>query len=783
MSRGIKVLIGIHIAVVLAFLFFWLSYFQDETILNPVVQSPDTQDNRPAIRVGDDYNYPPYSYLDENGEPTGYNIELIRAVADVMGYRVDFQLMPWSEVLSGLKNGELDLAAGMFYTEERADTFAFSTKHSVTYGDIFSRIGDRVSSLEELRGKSVAVLEADIMEEYLKQQDLDMNFVEVDSVVQALSLVSNGLVDYAGVLKPTGLYLSQAYHYENLVANDLSLAPQEYCIAARADQEHWIYLVNGGMQILKANGTYEEIYNRWLGVYEAWSIRHFVNKHWMLLFGLAFVGLLLIEAIIILQILVKKRTKELERAHGEQLAVETKHRVLLRAVPDMIVHMNTNGDILDYSDHHPTLQVLAKSGDLYSAIQERVGLQQMQRMMEIVQRVARDGQIATNRFELDWDGLTHHYEFRIMKLNDTEVMIMVRDITKPYQDQMKIKYLSEHDQLTGLTNRRFFEREMLRLDESGINPISVIMIDVNGLKLINDSFGHNKGDELLGKVASILWEVCPEGGSASRIGGDEFVVLLPSINYEETRMIVARIHEKCMFEQVAGLDLSVSIGWATKSDLMESVKDVLIKAEGFMYKEKLLEAPGMHGEAINTIIHALYEKNRREEAHSQRVSKLSYELARALDLPDQDCQDLKMAGLLHDIGKIAIPEYILNKPGRLTDQEFLEIKKHPEIGFRILGSMNSMAELAEYVLCHHERWDGKGYPQGREKDEIPLLARIITLADSYDAMTSSRSYKNAMTEWEAIQEIECNLGTQFDPLLGRVFIDQVLTGIVEELDA
>ncbi len=783
MSRGVKVLIGIHIAVILAFLFIWISYFYDGPVLTPVAQSQETQDNRPTIRVGDDYNYPPYSYLDENGEPTGYNIELIQAVADVMGYQVDFQLMTWPEVLSGLKNGDLDLAAGMFYTEERAETYAFSTKHSVTYGDIFSRIGDSVSSLEELRGKSVAVLEADIMEEYLKGQDLDLNFVEVDSVVQALSLVSDGMVDYAGVLKPTGLFLSQAHHYENLKANDLALAPQDYCIAARADQEHWIHLVNGGMQILKANGTYQEIYNRWLGVYEDWSIGPFLDKYWMLLLGLAFVVLLLVEAIVILRMLVAKRTKELEEAHAVQLAVEMKHKVLLQAVPDMIVHMNAKGEILDYSNQHPTLQALAKTGDLYAAIEKWVGSAQMHRMMEIVQEVVGSGEMATNRFQLDWDGKTQYYEFRIMKLNDTEVMIMVRDITQPYQDEMKIKYLSEHDQLTGLTNRRFFEREMQRLNESGINPVSVIMIDVNGLKLINDSFGHNKGDELLVKVAAILLEVCPESGSISRIGGDEFVVLLPSFNYEETRMIVAGIHGKCMHEQVAALDISVSIGWATKRDSQESIKDVLIKAEGFMYKEKLLEAPGMHGEAINTIIHALYEKNRREEAHSQRVSKLSYELARALGLPDQDCQDLKMAGLLHDIGKIATPEYILNKPGRLTEQEFLEIKKHPEIGFRILGSMNSMAELAEYVLCHHERWDGKGYPHGREKEEIPLLARIITLADCYDAMTSSRSYKDAMTEWEAIQEIERNLGTQFDPILGRVFIDQVLTDFVEEMDA
>ena len=411
-----------------------------------------------------------------------------------------------------------------------------------------------------------------------------------------------------------------------------------------------------------------------------------------------------------------------------------------------------------------------------------IGDRQVLQIIEKIELVLEKGHMITDRIEVANQDTIDYYEFRVIQLNDNEAMVMVRDITQQYQDELRIRYLSEHDQLTGLMNRPFFESEIQRLNESQEFPVSVIMIDVNGLKLVNDSFGHHQGDELLIRVADVLRSTCEETGRVSRTGGDEFVVLLPQYGYEKTRERVNQMRQECSRYQVASLDLSVSIGWATKMLPDEDLHEVLIRAENFMYKEKLLEAPGMHGEAINAIMHTLYEKNQREEAHSQRVSKLSYDLAKALGLAEEDCYELKTIGLLHDIGKIAIPEIILNKPGRLTSDEYQEIKKHPEIGFRILGSINSMANMAEYVLCHHERWDGKGYPGGLEGDETPLPARIITIADCYDAMTSKRSYKKEMTKGEAVEEIERNLGSQFDPILGRIFIDRVLLDSMEDQD-
>jgi len=193
-----------------------------------------------------------------------------------------------------------------------------------------------------------------------------------------------------------------------------------------------------------------------------------------------------------------------------------------------------------------------------------------------------------------------------------------------------------------------------------------------------------------------------------------------------------------------------------------------------MYKKKLYESPSMRGKAIKAIINTLHEKNKREEHHSHRVSALCKNMGEALGLPEREIEELKSVGLFHDIGKIAVDENVLNKPSKLTDDEWKEIKRHPEIGYRLLNTVNDMSDVANYVLHHHERWDGKGYPKGFKGDEIPFVSRIVTIVDAYDAMTSERSYRSALSETFVIEELQKNAGVQFDPELVNVFIDKVL---------
>ena len=293
------------------------------------------------------------------------------------------------------------------------------------------------------------------------------------------------------------------------------------------------------------------------------------------------------------------------------------------------------------------------------------------------------------------------------------------------------------------------------------------MGDVNGLKLINDSFGHSIGDKLLKKVAEVISAGCRIDDIVARLGGDEFVILLPKTDTHEAEQIVKRIQAIALKEKVGSVDISVSFGYETKKTDKEKIQDVLKKADDHMYEKKLLESQSMRWKTINAIIATLNGKDKREEEHSHKVSMLCKNMGIALDLSKDEINDLKTVGLLSDIGKIAIDENIFNNLGKLTDKEWEEVKRHPEIGYRILSTVSSMSQMAEYVLAHHEKWDGTGYPKGLKGEEIPLQSRILTISDSYDAMINERSYRNALTEKTAIEELKINAGFQFDPKLVR----------------
>lgn len=304
-------------------------------------------------------------------------------------------------------------------------------------------------------------------------------------------------------------------------------------------------------------------------------------------------------------------------------------------------------------------------------------------------------------------------------------------------------------------------------------PLSIMICDVNGLKLVNDTYDNTVGDKLLIKIADLIKRGCSEDCIVSRMGGGEFMVALPQTDSNQVRTIIERIKNRMIEEKSCFIDISISFGWATKVMECEDIRLAQKQATNQLYKRKLFEYPSMRSKTIHTIIQTLHEKNIREEAHSRRVSEFCEKMGIALGMSDTEVNELRSVGLLHDIGKIAIDEHILNKPGKLTDIEYAVIKQHPEIGYRILSTVNEMSEMAEYVLAHHERWDGKGYPKCLKKEEIPLQARIIAIADAYDAMTSERSYRNPMNAEVALMEVQRNAGTQFDPFLAMVFADVI----------
>lgn len=359
------------------------------------------------------------------------------------------------------------------------------------------------------------------------------------------------------------------------------------------------------------------------------------------------------------------------------------------------------------------------------------------------------------------------------KGNPIKITGAIQDITDYKKSEEEILYLSFHDQLTGLYNRRFYEEKLLKLDNESNLPITIVMGDVNGLKLINDSFGHVMGDGLLKKAANAIKYGCRETDITARLGGDEFVIIMPKTDAIEAEKIISRIKKLTSEEKIGVIDISISFGMETKTRIEEDIQEILKETEDHMYRNKLNESSSMRSKTIALIMNTLYEKNNREMLHSKRVGELCAQIATRMNFDEDDINQIKIAGLMHDIGKIGINETILNNPNKLIKDEWREVERHSEIGYRILSSVNEFSEIAEYVLEHHEKLDGTGYPRGLKGDEISLQARIITMADSYDAITNDRPYREAMTNVQAILEIKRCTGTQFDPEIAKIFIDMI----------
>jgi diguanylate cyclase (GGDEF)-like protein len=296
------------------------------------------------------------------------------------------------------------------------------------------------------------------------------------------------------------------------------------------------------------------------------------------------------------------------------------------------------------------------------------------------------------------------------------------------------------------------------------------MGDVNGLKIANDVFSHVMGDRLLQKVAETLKENCSGKDIVARWGGDEFLVLRPLSTLENSEHLVQRLKESFAEKSEGTLQLSVSLGCAAKTSAKEPLPHVIQQAEEWMYHQKLLEGKSYRNTIINTLLATLYEKSMETEEHAQRLIEHCQVIGKELKFSDKAMNELSLLAVLHDIGKVGVLQSVLQKPGALTPQEWKEMKRHPEIGYRIAQNTPELLIVSEYILSHHERWDGKGYPSGLKGEDIPLNCRILAVADAFDAMTNDRVYRKALSRSKAIEELVSNSGTQFDPSIVDVFV-------------
>ncbi len=397
------------------------------------------------------------------------------------------------------------------------------------------------------------------------------------------------------------------------------------------------------------------------------------------------------------------------------------------------------------------------------------------------------------------DGLTNAYELdrRIIRPDGSSTWVniviaalqpdhsdmrshlyLLQDITQRKRREEEILYASVYDDMTGLYNRGFMDHELARIEAENALPVSVIMCDVDGLMLINDAFGREEGDALLKEVSSILKESCRERDIIARVGGDEFLILLPDTDSSGVYEVYQRIRDTCEQRHAHSRAeihfTSVSLGYATKKRDDELLADVIKTAAGHMYTRKLLAQKSLYSAVLDSIKATMFEKSNETQEHVERMAVLAVALGKEMGLRGEELDELEVASLLHDIGKIRVDLSILTKPGKLDEREWEEIKKHPETGYRITQSVPELRNVSDIILCHQEKWDGTGYPRKLSGEMIPLQARIIAVVDAYDAMTTDRGYQRVLSKKEAIEEISRCAGSQFDPQVACAFIERIL---------
>ena len=358
------------------------------------------------------------------------------------------------------------------------------------------------------------------------------------------------------------------------------------------------------------------------------------------------------------------------------------------------------------------------------------------------------------------------------------------------QINSRLRVMNEHlqdvattDSLTGLENRLSFDAllETINQDDSKTSTWTMFLMDVNGLKYANDTFGHQAGDTLIIAAANAIKKAYGASGNCFRIGGDEFSVITHAPLDSHFQMFSSLQKEIQNYNKTALYHLSIAVGTSrlyNDNGVRKSISDWKMEADLNMYRDKVrYHKPEANSENQNLkdliacLISVVEAKDTYTANHSERVMAYSELIARTLGLSESSITLITHAALLHDIGKMGIVDSVLGKPGKLTDEEFEIIKQHPVIGARILMQSNYTHEMVQIVLHHHERYDGRGYPEGLKGEDIPIGARVIAIADSIDAMTSKRVYRDAMSLDYCRNEIEKNLGVMYDPAIGKVVLE------------
>jgi diguanylate cyclase (GGDEF)-like protein len=783
----------------------------------------DANEERTVYLSATEYDYPPFSVTD-SGEADGFSVDLLKAVAEEMGITVTFRIDQWSVIKQELADGELDILPLVGYTEERDELFDFTVPYIVMRGNIFVRNdASSIQSQDDLFGKEILVLDGDNSQEWAWSIGLDDELTATSTYTEAFELLSSGSYDAVlaqglvgeKIISDNGFSNIEAvYEYvdDGVTRQKLNLEgyEQKFCFAVVEGDTELLSILNEGLSIVSVNGTYDELYQDWFPfLLENQTVSPFQV--------LLYVGYVLIPVLIILSVIYIITMKRNIRLKNEELRENYDHnqKILDAFQKDSIDSNKRYEDIL----HELLKMTHSTQGFIYQmffdgpieikacSYQSKDPSKVNQHLINIIEETdlfggpgSQDTYILNNDYdqnaelplEICGDVINRYLALNIKNHDNMLVCVMLNKTTKYRKEDInrtsilitglwnivqrqeqyeQIKYISFHDALTNLYNRRFFNEELKRYDHARHLPLTIVMADVNGLKLVNDAFGHRVGDEYLKLAASLLESEARGSDIVARWGGDEFAIIMPNSTSEAAKKLIERVESKIRVTEFKQGKLSVAFGYDTKIKMNQDLSNTFKSAEEMMYHNKNEVIGSVRSETINMILNTLFDKSEEVQQHSFRVSELAGQIASKLGLSQSKVNDIITMGKVHDIGKIIIDSSILNKPSKLTDEEWDLIRQHPQTGSKMLSSTHEYTRLAAGVLHHHEKIDGTGYPNGLKDDEIPLESKIISVADAYDAMTSIRPYRQTpLTKDEAIEELTKHANTQFDKKVVDVFI-------------
>lgn len=346
----------------------------------------------------------------------------------------------------------------------------------------------------------------------------------------------------------------------------------------------------------------------------------------------------------------------------------------------------------------------------------------------------------------------------------------VRDISKQKRVEEDLRFLSYRDILTGLYNRTYFEEKISEILKQENYQVGIVLGDLNGLKIVNDIFGHLEGDNFIKIAAEVLMSASRENMYVFRWGGDEFVTLIIDASEEDCNNYIDNVNKACQKMSHKNKNISISQGYSILTPENNKIDDVLAEADKMLYTNKNANKKFINRMTLDKIMTYLDEKGVETQEHVNSVVDMAFKVGIAMQLDYKELEKLRLLALIHDIGKCSIDNEILSKKEKLTEEEFLIAQNHTKIGYKLATMIPEISHISKEILHHHERWDGKGYVNGLKGEDIPLLSRIINVVDAFDIMINGTIYKDKISKEDAILELKEHSGKQFDPNIVDTFL-------------